>query len=318
MLEIGKGKTQVVQTITDTVKTMFPPDLAAFLESLLRQYGARLQELRIRRERPASVTIGNDNFYITKKFALTKSMVDLWQLDGGSFDRLLCLMCDNSLYSKEQDIASGFLTLGSGCRVGLAGRAVTESGRVKTLSNINLLSVRITRELRGCADDLVRELFRDGADSLPSALLVSPPKYGKTTILRDLCRQLSEKNLRVSLIDEKNEIAGMVGGNPSYDIGGLTDVLTDIPKSVGILYALRNLSPQVLVCDEIGAAEEVDAVLYGIHAGVPMILSCHGAGAEQVKKRVPINRLLESRAVTLIASMNRKSGVGRFSEVIRM
>lgn len=309
---------QAVQSLSDTVKALFYPDFAVFLERTLKQYGARLQEIRIRRDRPASLSIGSQNFFITKKFTLTQEGCDLWQMDGGTFDRLLCLMCENSLYAKEKDIAGGFITLGNGCRVGLAGRAVLEGDLVKSISNINLLSIRLTRELKGCADELMHELLWNGVERLPSALLVSPPKFGKTTILRDLCRQLSAHNLRVVLIDEKNEVAGMVRGSPSYDIGALTDVMTDIPKSTGILCALRNLSPQVIICDEIGAAGEVDAVLYGIHAGVPMILTCHSNSFEQVKKRAPINRLLDSGAVTLIASMNAKSGVGRLNEVIRM
>lgn len=195
-------------------------------------------------------------------------------------------ICRYSVYSFEEEIAQGFVTLDGGHRVGLCGTAVTKNGVITSLKDISGLNIRIAHQIYGCADELFNSIFSNGVHSL---LLGGKPLSGKTTVLRDLARRLGERH-RVVIIDSRNELSASVRGTPSFDIGLNTDALCGCEKSEGIMLAIRSLSPEVIICDEIGDDEA--AVEKAMFCGVKMIASAHADSITQLKKRPSTRGLL--------------------------
>lgn len=188
-------------------------------------------------------------------------------------------ICRYSVYSFEAEIAQGFITLDGGHRVGICGTAVTKDGRIASIKDISGLNIRIAHQQLGCADELFRRAFSDGIHSL---LLGGKPLSGKTTVLRDLARQLGARH-RVVLIDSRGELSASVRGAPTFDIGLNTDALCGCEKSEGIMLALRSLSPEIIICDELGNDEA--AVEQAMFCGVKLIASAHAESIGQLRQR---------------------------------
>lgn len=184
-----------------------------------------------------------------------------------------------SMYACEDELRQGFITLKGGHRVGITGETVIENGQIKTMKNIASFNIRISREVRGCADKLVQ--YTDG-----NLLIISPPRAGKTTLLRDLLRQVSNRPMEnVGIVDERSEIAACYRGMPKNDVGERTDVLDCCPKAEGMLMMLRSMSPTVIGVDELGRREDIDAVLRVINCGVKLIATIHGDNLLEVRKK---------------------------------
>lgn len=229
---------------------------------------SRIAELRLRAGRPAvCVNIRGDMRVCSDVFS-AKEIAECF-----------AEICRYSVYSYEEEIARGFVTLDGGHRVGICGTAVTKNGKITSFKDISGLNVRIAHQIYGCADELYKRVFADEPHSL---LLAGKPLSGKTTVLRDLARQLGA-NRRVVLIDSRNELSASVRGTPSFDIGLNTDALCGCEKSEGIMLAVRSLSPDVIICDEIGDDEA--AVEQAMFCGVKVIASAHARSIEELKKR---------------------------------
>lgn len=188
-------------------------------------------------------------------------------------------ICRYSVYSFESEIAEGFITLDGGHRVGICGTAVLKNGKIASIKDISGLNIRIAHQKLGCADELYARVFSRGLHSL---LLGGKPLSGKTTMLRDLARRLGERH-RVVLIDTRGELSASVRGTPSFDIGLNTDALCGVEKSDGIFLSLRSLSPEIIICDEIG--NDSEAIERAMFCGVKLIASAHADSLAQIKKR---------------------------------
>lgn len=213
-----------------------------------------------------------------------------------------------SVHSFSRDIAQGFITIDGGCRVGICGTAVCDesTGAIRTMRDISSLNIRLAREVKGCAQELYSRVFSDGLCSL---LLGGRPLSGKTTVLRDLARILGER-FRVVIIDSRNELSASVGAMPTLDIGENTDALVGCGKGEGIMLALRSLSPQVIICDEIGG--DYKAVEQCMFCGVKIVAAAHAASREELCRRADTAQLLPlfDKAAILC-------GTGNLSEVWR-
>lgn len=195
-------------------------------------------------------------------------------------------LCRHSVHSFAREIAEGYITLEGGHRAGFCGTAVIKDGRLETLRDISSINLRLAREVIGCAEELHRAVLAGGERSL---LLAGKPLSGKTTLLRDLARLLG-KTRRVAVIDSRNELAAVCRGTPFLDVGENTDVLSGYPKYEGIMTALRTLSPEVIICDEIGG--DAEAVRRCIHCGVKLIASAHAGSVEELSRRPDTAALL--------------------------
>lgn len=188
-------------------------------------------------------------------------------------------ICRYSVYSFEEEIAQGFVTLDGGHRVGICGTAVTKNGKITSFKDISGLNIRIAHQIYGCSDEVYKRVFSNGVRSL---LLAGKPLCGKTTVLRDLARRLGERH-RVVLIDSRSELSGSVRGTPTLDVGLNTDALCGAEKSEGIMLALRSLSPEIIICDEIG--DDASAVEQAVFCGVKVIASAHAGSLSELRRR---------------------------------
>ena len=200
-------------------------------------------------------------------------------------------LCEHALYARAEEQRQGFVTLRGGHRMGLCGRVVAQGQSVRALRDISSLCLRVAGQWRGAADALMPHLW-DEQGRVRSLLIVGLPGMGKTTMLRDLCRLLGASH-RLTLVDERSEIAAVHHGVPQYDVGLHTDVLDGFPRAEGLLTALRVMTPEVLVCDEIGTEADAQAILRIHGCGVPVIASAHGTSWEDLERRPVLRQLLE-------------------------
>lgn len=227
---------------------------------------------------------------------------------------MLARMCEHSIYAWEEELRMGFLTLPGGFRVGLGGRVVMERGAISHVADVASLDIRIARAREGAATWLLPWLLSPDGRALDT-LLFSPPGCGKTTLLRDIARQLSHglgpaRPQRVLIVDERMELSGSARGMPLYDLGPRTDVLTGCQKAAAIPMALRTLAPQVIITDELGGVEEADAVREARFSGVTTIASAHAGGFGELGTRRALAGLIQEGAFARLVLLGRSRGVG--------
>lgn len=283
----------------------FPEVLRGPLEKIAPERQDTIQELRLRALRPIQVVCGKDTYLLEKDGRLGhRSGIVISRL---MLDAVFQNICEHSIHSYQQEIQQGYVTIAGGNRVGLCGSAVIGNGKIEMLRYISGMNVRIAREVRGCAESLAGQVFSDGLCGL---LVAGPPSSGKTTILRDLCRILGRK-YRISVMDERGELAAMQRGESPFDLGEQTDVFDGFPKAEGIAVAVRVMSPEVLLCDEIGGAEETEALLPVLHTGVHLIASVHAGSIAELYARPQVKRLLEANAFSYAVMLGTGSDCGQ-------
>ena len=239
--------------------------------------------------------------------------VDTGRVAGEDLEAVLDMATGSSRYTAAQTLRQGFLTAEGGFRIGVCGTAVVEQGQVTAFRDLSSLNIRIPRQQLGLADRVLPALLRDGA--LPSVLVLSPPGGGKTTLLRDLVRALSdEKGLRVSLVDERGELAAVYRGVPQLRVGRRTDVLDACPKALAVPSLLRAMNPQVIAVDEVAVAEDVAALELAAGAGVALLATVHAAGVEDLRKK-PILAGMLDRGLFQKSVRIARLGEGRWYDV---
>ena len=251
-----------------------------FSDGFMNMVGDTAEEIRIRINEPVIIIYPD-------REAVTDIIYKRPQIDSLT-DRIT----KSSFYTFSEDIANGFITIAGGHRIGIAGTAVYENGGLKALKDISYINIRIAHELKGVGEGLFAKILK--GDTVSNTLIVSPPGGGKTTLIRDLTRLVSDnmKKYRVAVIDERNEISATFMGEPQNEIGKRTDVLCGYSKSDGINRALRSMSPDLVVLDEIGGEKDSDAIMRCKYSGVNVIATMHGDNISDVKRNIP--KLIEN------------------------
>ena len=296
------------------------PQLANLTGEGLRNYLEEIEEIRLRIGRPVIFRLGRQELTCDRQNRATDRLEQGYIITRQELDRNLEVLSQSSLYAWEDEFKNGYLTIPGGHRVGLVGRCVLDKGIIKTIKDISGLNYRIGREVWGCADKIMPYVVREGR--IFHTLLVSPPQCGKTTILRDMVRQLSDgvKNtgftgVNVGLVDERSEIAGMYLGEPQFRIGLRTDVLDACPKAQGMIMLIRSMSPRVVATDEIGKAEDIEALYQALQAGVTVLATVHGGSLREIGDRPFLRELVNNRFFQRIVVLSRRKGAGTLEAV---
>ena len=261
------------------------------LRQLTEEQMASCEEIRLRAGRQMTVLLPEGEVVPDAAPAVTHQ----------DLERLCDMLTAYSRYASADAMGRGYLQTKGGFRVGLCGTAVLREGSVANLRDISSASLRIGREIKGVAEPILHDLLSDG--TLPGTLLLSGPGGGKTTLLRDMIRCLSDGQagrhpLRVALADERGEIAAMYQGLPQLDVGGHTDVLDGCPKAMAIPMLLRSMNPQVLAVDEITETEDIRAILSAANCGVTMLATIHAADVAELGRKPLFRRLLQAKVFT--------------------
>ncbi|MHB9923928.1 stage III sporulation protein AA [Clostridium botulinum] len=268
----------------------------------------KLQEIRFKIGRPIFFQIGN-----IEKLAS-------YEVKREDIKSIVQRMSNYSIYSFEEEIKQGYLTIKGGHRVGICGRCVIDEGKVKTIRDISSLNIRICREIYNASKLVMPYIVENG--QVLNTIIISPPKCGKTTIIRDISKKISDgvdalslKGKKVSVIDERSEIAGSYNGVPQLDVGLRTDVLDNCPKSEGIVMAIRSMAPEVMICDEIGTYNDVESILIALNSGVSLITTIHGFGVEDIYNRPVFKEIVENKVFKRAIVLSSKKSVGTLEYV---
>ncbi len=249
-----------------------------------------LEEIRIRINRP-----------IVIKYNMNFEILD-YVIKTDDIQKIMQYITENSVYSYQNQICEGFITLKGGHRVGISGNVAMENGKVKNINYIFSLNFRIAKQIIGASKKILNKVYNDGI--IYNTLIVSPPGGGKTTILRDLIRVLSSYKT-IGVVDERGEIAAMYKDNLQNDLGLNVDVLNNIKKSIGIKMLIRSMSPDLICADEIGTKEDIEAIKYAVTSGVNGVFTAHGETINKINQNPILKDLIEDKLIDQIIMLDK-------------
>lgn len=268
-----------------------------------------LEEIRLRVGQPLRMIVNNREVLSKDKTIIMREHIN----------ESLEYISGYSLYAFENQMKAGYITIQGGHRVGLCGKLVLDEGKVKNIRHIHSLNIRVARQVIGSANGCIDYIRTD--EKVHNTLIIAPPRCGKTTILRDIIRQLSKgnermKGLNVGVIDERSEIAACYGGVPQNNLGPRTDVLDGAGKADGTLMLLRSMSPSVIAMDELGAKDDISALEYCVSSGCVIIATIHGTSYQELKSNIHLGKLVENKMFTRFIILENKNSTGEVVEVL--
>ena len=267
---------------------------------------SNLQEIRLRIGKPLIIVSDNIEFVLRKTIEKEELM------------EILEYVSNYSLHAFENELKQGFITIEGGHRVGMTGQVLIENGEVKNIKHISSMNIRMSHEILNCADVILPYITRN--KQIYNTLIISPPRCGKTTLLRDLVRQVSDgsrwvKGCTVGVVDERSELGGCYLGVPQNQLGIRTDVLDNCPKSKGMLMLIRSMSPQVIAVDELGSTEDIHALEYAMHCGCKMIATVHATSMDEIRSKPLFEQMVKERRFERYVVLGNQHHIGEINGI---
>lgn len=301
-----------------SISHLLPQNIRFMLSELPPNVQASVEEIRVRESRPLEISWADRYAFISERGEMITQEALAYKPSRQDCMTLLEILTNHSLYTFEEELRRGYITVSGGHRVGLAGRTILDQGQVKQIRDVSSFNIRIAREMQGVGQGILPYLLDHNMGNIHHTLIISPPQQGKTTLIRDLARLISRgewgarnstlKGKKVGIVDERSELAACVKGVPRFDLGPRTDVLDGCPKAEGMMMMIRSLSPEVLIVDEIGRSEDADAIHEAIHTGIRVLATAHGANYEDVRRRPVLRDLLGAGVFTKFVILQRRKG----------
>lgn len=287
----------------------FPINLRKKIAGQVNNF-SKIEEIRLRTNKPI-ILKGNLYEDIIKYNISYREIVETLQK-----------ICENSIYSYQNQICNGFITIKGGHRVGITGNVVIENNKIININYISSINLRIAREIIGSSKKILGHILNLNANTVYNTLIISSPGAGKTTILRDVIRNLSNgipqirfNGITVGLVDERCEISATYKGTQEKDVGIRTDVLTNVSKGTGLKMLIRSMSPKVVVADEIGTYDDIEAINYATCSGVKGIFTAHGKDLEEILINPILRRILKTHVFEKIIFLDSNGRRGEISKI---
>ncbi len=278
----------------------------------------KLQEIRLRAGCPLLITWDGKEYFVKPTGELSVTEEGSFLVEKKELVETLEYISGFSLYAFEDEIRQGFLTIQGGHRIGIAGKMVMEGEKIKSVKHISFINVRLSHQIRGCADKILPYVIRE--EEVCHTLIISPPRCGKTTLLRDLIRQLSNGNSMlpgktVGVVDERSELGGSYMGVPQNDLGIRTDLMDCCPKAEGMMMLVRSMSPDIIAVDEIGDYRDIGAIESVVNCGCKLLTTVHGASIEDIEKKPLMQKLMQERVFERYIVLHNQKRVGQIKAI---
>ena len=307
--------------LKEAVIRFFPRSIQEVLNQF--PHWDEVEEIRLKAEKPLIVRLVHKDAFVSPAGVPVTRPEDGYVVSPEEVARTLNIASGASLYAFEEELRNGYITVPGGHRLGLAGQAAVEKGQVKTFRHIGGINFRVAREIRGAADGVLPCVLTGWPPRVCHTLIISPPRGGKTTFLRDLVRQLSDgipglkfAGATVGLVDERSEVAACFKGIPQLDVGVRTDVIDGCPKAEGIKLMVRAFGPEVVATDEIGRAEDARAIEDALNAGVKVVATAHASTLDELRGRPFFRYLFAAGVIERFILLARREGPGRVVAVL--
>lgn len=277
-----------------------------------------LQEIRLRVNGPLIIIYNNKEFFINRNYNLSTNKESAYVVTQNEVRETMEYISNYSLYAYEDEIRQGFITIQGGHRIGIAGKTILEADRIKNIKHISFINIRLSHQIKGCANKVMPYIVED--DCIYHTLIISPPRCGKTTLLRDVIRQLSNglstiPGMTVGVVDERSEIGACYMGIPQNELGIRTDILDCCPKVAGMMMLVRSMSPSIIAVDEVGSREDIEAIEYVINCGCKLIATVHGNSIDDIKNKPILGRLVREKIFERYIILNNQRQVGNLEEI---
>lgn len=273
----------------------------------------KVNEIRLRLNKRIVIYIGGKPYYLSYE-GITNNAEKAIIVSREMLYNIIRRATENSVYAVNNQLKQGFLTVKGGMRLGICGEAVVENGSVQTIKNFSSINIRIAREVKNCSLEIFETIMQGGFNN---TLIISPPGAGKTTMIRDILCQMSERSYtyNILLVDERYEIANCFNGQQTLNVGEFTDIISGSNKGYALECGVRSMSPDILVTDELANSNDISSILDIANSGVKLLCSVHAKNIEELRAKSQFKQLLDQRIFKRFVVLSKSRGPGTIEGV---